>query len=635
MHVVLRRRSDRGATLVLVAFLLVALLTIVALVVDLSFVRDTRQTSKADADFAVAAGIRNMDNGSGAVQPWRGICAARDYLIANNPTFAGMAETYAGAGATANPCVTLPAVTCSNASPSYAVLTGVADAGRLTVEIKSAYALPDTANFPEDATYPVSDAGDGPCDNLAVIITAKDPAYFGGVAGSSGQKTSIRSVARLVQGTSDASTAALVLLERFSCEALSIGGATTEGVWVRGFGESPGIIHADSIGSTGCNNSKIFHVNGSGSRQIRAGRAESPVGAEAPGLITAVSMSGAPGAVPANTSAPSPSQVCAQATVTDCTATSPVTGGGATGNGLVGRGVVDDRYRTPVLSRYATASQRFGMTLETADAAGFTTVRNGPDADLPCNTPSFTATRLWIDCNNFGGARTFASSVKEVVIRGNVSLSSSDVMRFDEPTNVYVQGNVSLSSSGQFRVNDNNAASCAVRYASVPSARAELVIGGGLNLSGGTLRLCQTTLLLTDDDGSCPIPASGAAPYSNSCDGSISSSGQSTVDWSAPNVNNLTTPSPTELSNLEDLALWTETSGGHSLTGNGDLTMAGIFFTPNADPFHIAGNGAKNTRDAQFLTRKLSVAGNGLLEMRPDPVNAVQIPVLGGFSLAR
>ena len=41
------------------------------------------------------------------------------------------------------------------------------------------------------------------------------------------------------------------------------------------------------------------------------------------------------------------------------------------------------------------------------------------------------------------------------------------------------------------------------------------------------------------------------------------------------------------------------------------------------------------SRTAQFITRRLEVAGNGTLLMRPESQNAVQIPVIGGFGLVR
>src|SRR3546814_4557081 len=122
-----RVAGERGATLILFALLLIALFTIVALVVDLGLVRQNRQADKSAADFAVAAGIRNVDNSAGAVQSWKGICAPRDYLLANSDELAGMTEVYAdglGGGVVDElgnpvpaPCASPPTTTCVD-SPS-------------------------------------------------------------------------------------------------------------------------------------------------------------------------------------------------------------------------------------------------------------------------------------------------------------------------------------------------------------------------------------------------------------------------------------------------------------------------------------------------------------------------------------
>lgn len=637
-----RRGGERGVTLILVALSIVALFTITAIVLDLSVVRQNRQADKSATDFAAAAGIRALGDTNGKIRVWKGICAARDYLQANNDELSTLTHVASNGIPIPDPCTTslLPGPICG-APATWGTYRGLADGGRIRVTIQNGYDL-GASGFAEDSAEYAADAGTDPCEHLAVIIEEREDGFFGGIVGSGGHTTTIRSVARLEQDPGLRVTAALVLLERTECNALGIGGATTDGVLVRGSGTSPGTIHSDSDGTgSSCNSSNtIFDVNGSGTQQIRAMRALLPVGSEAPGQITAV------GASSPHVSAPSPEQVCAQLTATQCLGIPATGGGGVTSNDLVTRSVADDRYLEPVRDRVTLSTARFGWTLAQADANGYTTVAQGPGADFPCPNADTTFTsathgsQIWIDCNNFGNrSSTFDGSVEHVVIKGGLSISGSNrVVRFDDPTTVFIEGDVSLSSpTAALRVNDDTAVSCAARYTAAPSARTELVIGGSLTTNGGLFRACQTTLIMTNGSGGdCPIPAtSGTAPGSNTCDGNISSAGGSVVDWSAPNLNDVTSPSDTELENLEDLAFWTETSSGLSLQGNGNLTLAGIFFTPNADPFRIAGGGTKSAADAQFLTRKLEVDGNGLLEMLPDPQNAIQITLLGGFSLIR
>lgn len=649
------RREDRGATLVIVALFITALLIVVALVIDLGFVRENRQSAKAASDPAVAAGIRFLDNGAGQVQPWRGICAARDYLLVNDAEFVGMTETYAdGAGTpvAGNPCSSIPATICSESSAAtWGVLTGSVDGGRIKVTIANGYTLPDPS-FAEDADEYAGDDGSGPCDNLAVIIEKDQSAYFGGVAGASGYETTIRSVARLVQGTTGEVTAALILLERTDCAALLLEGNSGARVDVQGNATDPGVIHADSIGNGGnCSSQNIFHVNGNPSAPvIVASRA--PTG-NTPGQITARALTGAAGADPSVVASPVPDEVCVQQVPSDCGATPPFGAGTIEGRQLVGRARVDARYREPILDLQATADARFAWSSAADLPAGWT-------ERTECgNTPTtFTETRIWLNCGGGefrGNGKTFTSAVQEVVIDGYVLVDSNNqTLRFDDVDSLYIAGrpggagiefkgsnNDILINDGALTDTDGDGEVCDQRHAATPGARTELVVGSGSILaeggSGKVLRMCSTTVFLRDNaSGDCAVPSSdGAAPYDNGCGGRIRVAGKNGLEWMAPNVNTTTSPTPSQLDDFEDLAFWSETQNGNQIEGGGGVFLAGIFFTPNADPFRVGGNGAYDIEDAQFITRRLTVAGNGTLVMKPQPQNSIQIPELGGFTLVR
>ncbi len=139
------------------------------------------------------------------------------------------------------------------------------------------------------------------------------------------------------------------------------------------------------------------------------------------------------------------------------------------------------------------------------------------------------------------------------------------------------------------------------------------------------------------------IPASdGVVPYDNCFGGYLSLSGSGSLDWTAPNA----TSTPMEwndpasqpyLNNFEDLAFWTESSSNsNSLSGGGTNNMVGIFFLPNANSFHITGNGGQVIlSNAQFIVRKLVMGGNGILKMRPNPNDAIAVPYFSNFELVR
>lgn len=651
-----RASDDRGAVLILVALLLTALLVIVALVIDLGFVRQNRQVDKSAADFAAAAGIRSLDNGSGLVQPWKGICAARDYLLANNPSFAPLAHVDTAGNPISDPCTSPPATICTTAD-TWGTYIGLADGGKVRITIKNGYQLPDPA-FPESGTAYAGDVGDNPCDNLAVIVEQREEPFFGGVAGASGYDTTIRSVARLVQDDEGVVTAALLILEREECGALMLEGNSGARIIVASSSGDPGVIHVDSLGRV-CDGGKVIQVNGTPSNgpPVVAQRSSLPVGEELPGQISLVALTSASGAVPGNASSPVPTHVCVQLDADDCGTAAPFGEGALEPRNLVGRGVVDVRYRSHAIDLRDEADARFAWTTD-QDAldAGFTPI------DCGTTTSTFADQRIWLKgCPGGvfdGRGKTFAGSVDEVVIDGRIVVDGEgQTLRFDDIEKLYVKGVASATGPAiEFTGKNNNIlindgaltdadADGSVCDGRPTSARTKLVLNNGSIVaqggSGKVLRMCGTTVFMMDRNGTCPIPTSdGWAPYENTCQGGIRVAGQNSLEWTAPNFTN-GDPVP-YFSEFEDLAFWSEShtpsfgeDAAMNIEGTGTVFLSGIFFSPNAEPFRVAGGGGYDIEDAQFITRKLTVAGNGTLVMKPQPNNAVRIPVLGGFTLVR
>lgn len=648
-----RAAVDRGATIILFALLVTALFVITALVVDYGFVRQSRQANKSSADFAAAAGIRGLDEGTGKVNVWGGICTAAEFLRVNDPELADLTAVDSNDQVLVpDPCASPPTVHCEGPS-DWRTYVGLADGGHIRVTIQNGYDI-STSGFREDSAEYAGDAGTDPCEQLAVIVEKSQDAHFGGVAGASGYETTMRSVARLDRGLPEI-TAALILLEQHDCRALEVSG-TNASVVVAGADTRAGAIHVDSLGDGANCNSKIFELNGNTPPpRIIAYRAAAMQadGTYAPGEISAVAGTEASGARPENMS-DGVHEVCAQENATDCG--NPSTGLDPTGRAPVTRSVADIRYLDPVRNMRSRAQARFDIT----------TASDAADADFvvyPCGAGGpFTEEKVWIDCSATGNktfdgsGKTFESSVKEVVIDGDLTMSGSgQTMHVVSPSKLYVRGYsqnaVTLGSDNRLLVNDGGVSDgdadgffCDDRYSSSPLARTEFVVGSGrVTSTGGVFRLCQTTLLMMDDSGGdngCPLPAHpGMAPYDNTCRGNVSVAGSADVDWTAPNVNNATAPTNEQLQDLEDLALWSETSGAGgsswSIGGSGVLHLGGIFTTPNANPFRLNGGASIDIQDAQFVTRKLRVTGNGVLFMRPQARNSLQVPPLSGFRLVR
>jgi len=80
--------------------------------------------------------------------------------------------------------------------------------------------------------------------------------------------------------------------------------------------------------------------------------------------------------------------------------------------------------------------------------------------------------------------------------------------------------------------------------------------------------------------------------------------------------------------NFDKLALWSESSAGHSIGGQASLSLDGVFFTPNAT-MTFTGQGSFDQVRAQFIANKLVMSGQGELIMQPDPSRVVLIPIVG------
>jgi hypothetical protein len=649
-----RAGDERGAILVMSVLVMTTLLIAAGLVLDIALVRTDRQQNKSAADVAVAAGMRNLELG-GYPAPFRGVCDAVKYLKVNDSELSAMTGTWtdgtlpAGiAIGSADPCSTSAPewmqLCIPNTPSTWAWYHGTADGGRLVVDIKNGYAMSDGTFADESLTS--SDTGDtalGNCDNLAVMIRETEQPGFGRLALGGTMTTRIRSVARITQSIDATAVIALLLLERHDCEVLSFSGSNAA-VAVQGNGNKPGIIHSDSIGDgANCNNQILDGVAASTGGtppyvgpSILAGQAETGSPAES-GHVSVTALSGVPGAMPGRAATACPS------TVVGAPSSCP------TGSSYKGRINVDVLYRARIASLQADAAA------ETAWTTG--TVPSGWTVYNSCNSvpPLVTAQKVFVHCSNFNNAVIFAAvdqtNDQQVVFDGGIS--GSQTMTFQGPTKLYVANGLSRSG-GTFSVNIGTSTDCTSRFA-IPGARTKtakvVIANGALSTSGGaTLHLCGTMVLMGDSSSggnSCPnlpaIPATnGVVPYDNCFAGTIGLSGGGSLDWTAPNATDSAlawdqAASQPYLANFEDLAFWTESaSNSSSLSGGGSNNMRGIFFLPNANSFHITGNGGQVIdSDAQFIVRKLIMGGNGLLRMKPNLNDSVKFPYFSNFSMVR
>ena len=112
--------------------------------------------------------------------------------------------------------------------------------------------------------------------------------------------------------------------------------------------------------------------------------------------------------------------------------------------------------------------------------------------------------------------------------------------------------------------------------------------------------------------------------------------GSATADWSAPNQLS-TAPTTAQLATypFEDLAIWTESNQPSTVKGQGSNRTEGVFLMPNSS-MTFSGQGTQSVPlNAQFICRSLNVSGQGTLNLKPTPADAITVPIPGNLSLIR
>ncbi len=638
-----RARDERGAVAIMVAASLTGLLVVTAMVLDFGLVRLDKQHAKSLTDSAATAGIAAADGGTGDIYTYRAVCGALSYLR-SDPSLATLPDSICGPTS----LLTKALVTCSStASATHAVYDQTTTSGGVTyrVVIRSPYVL-DAHGWSEEgvSNLAADQSTVGGCDQLGVEVFESRKPGLGSLATDGNLSFGVRSAARALLGGDDNLSPALILLERTACSVLTVGsagGGSGTYIAVKGTGATPGSIHADSDATgSGCgsgSNQPLFQ--GKQNDGIVAYGSTTPTGTA--GLVTSFATN----------------QGAVAGTIYDSVdyvyGTPSTSGTGATKTPVqarkqVTRSVVDVRYRTPVRSAVAAASGVWG------NSAGWTVAGCNPTVAQLALT-----TKLWIDCTNNSGItltdKTIAAS--EIYFNGFVKNGS---IAMPNATRVYVSNTaagggtinssaITLGNGNGFCVRSTCGTTALERCSSLAtSGRARVFVRqGNIDTSGGTLRMCNTTaFLLGGNTVTGCVPASdGAAPTSAPCtttptagNSVISTAGQTTFDWTAPNEHAGFIPEASKATawgNFEDLALWSESAGLYKFSGGGGMNTVGVFMVPNGSPVSVGGGSSQSLVNAQYVVRTFSVSGGGTLELATDPRNAVTIPTILGNVLIR
>jgi hypothetical protein len=188
--------------------------------------------------------------------------------------------------------------------------------------------------------------------------------------------------------------------------------------------------------------------------------------------------------------------------------------------------------------------------------------------------------------------------------------------------NVVFDDNVTVSNGGTLRFNTANPAPTLPGGCVPPTVQTPCIGSSSANAAIVYLRGDNSTQFSTSGSGS--IVANRTFVYGGT--GAVTFSGNPPT-WTAP------VEGP-----FSGLAYWTDMPptasnaqrSAFTITGGSGANLSGIFFTPEASPFKLAGGGNWGQQHAQFISYQLTVTGGGILTMAPDPT-AIAPPTLKGY----
>lgn len=567
----LRSGRDRGAVLVLAAFMFTGLFIVTAIVVDLGLVRHVRRSNQSAVDLSALAAGDAL--GADPAPDGRGACSdAVNYLQANLDVVpAGLAV----------PCSSLPAVCNSLTSP-----VTVTDGGTGGVyNISVTYPVSDAAIADSDVASADSlRVDDGlPCERLMVETTKTFESLFSSIVGRDSFNVNASAVVRQVQ-SSDRRIPSVWLLDPVGCPVLSVSGGSSV---IAGSATSSGLITIDSDASACNGNSYSIDVSGAGSLLYAIPDPANPaVTLDPPAQISLVAMERLqldcavgntnacdPADVASLTLYPQPIRRASRATrapvdhVYNCQTSYPDYHGIAVAGCTSG---VD-----PYINDLRTEIGAIGTP------AGFQLWSNSYGCNNP-TTPVGGLTGNWrVDCSTFR-------------LTGNT-------VTFNDG-NVIFDGDITLTS-GQLNFNAANPAS------SLPAACLNSVIDAVTDCVAESSEFASWVYMrsgnLTLTGGG--LTANHAMIYQH--DGYFSVSGGSPPIWTSPSEGP-----------FAGLAVWSEKSSGkYKINGGASMNLEGVFFTPEAASLNISGGAPVIPQRAQFVSYRLAVSGGASLTLSPNP----------------
>ncbi len=589
-----KAKTDDGVALLLIAVSMTFIIGMAALSIDLGALRGDIRADRLAADAAVTAGVAEIDPFSGSDA--RQACElAWDYLLLNldDEGTSVSPPNCALLGGSCTPGVAREAT--GSAGPYSFVITNPVPDGHTLMGSQAVNTLIDGVS----------------CQRLGVSIQRTRDHWFARVIGSASGLTNVSAVARHAAGVGGGEVVPLLVLEPISCDALFTSGQGK--VTVSWFMDTPGFIVIDSDGSKTDNpnrcGSSSWTIDSKGNQNgwIRA----IPTPSGIPSVILSYALSGAAGSNPTRaydlddiTSPVDPADITDPAELLLPQTWFRLFPTPSFVSQRITRSALDHRYNckavypdypldlgnpglggipiSPCLDAPAphiddlVASN--GGPVGTSPTGSFQQWSKFPD-----DTPRYPCQ---VDDTTWGPASIAVAGDWWVDCPGGLIIGNSKTVVFSAG-NVVLDGDIDLRAFGILRVN--------------PAPTTDHVIfirNGDLKKGAQTSIFLQQTMVFLQN-GRIDIGA-----------------GAGGLTWIAP-LNG----------NFEDLALWSEAPLQHQIGGQAGNTLTGTFFTPFADPFSLTGQSGQFQTDAQFITRRLEVKGQGEVRMHPDPDRSTLIPI--------
>lgn len=559
--------QERGSILVMSALMLTTLLAIAALVIDIGLLRINSRKLQSAVDVAAISGGQDL----GSADPLAACLKVISYLGTN---IADMPAINASSFCTQSGNDVSRTVCASSTFQAQAAPSITAGPYRVIMH----FPVPDAEIA--DGRRAGAGLNDGTaCERMRVQVTGKQNTLFAPILNVKTLATGRSATVRGFVGA-EGVVPALWLLDPHGCTALSVAGGSQLSV---GSTANPGIVVVDSDGSSCSSNQVSLSSTGAGS------------------VLQALPLSGASvGRIVLRA-------LSASATLCSAPACDPSdVAGGRVNPQPTGSG--QRATRAPVDWRYNCKSSYpayHGITMAPCPGTTAPYLDNLVSAVGAAN-PDTSGFQRWTTVNS-------CNPSGNIVAPGNWWIDCPAGLSVGNGTNVtFTGGNIVFDqglkmTGGSLTVNNANSVpslysgclSPAVFTSCLTASSATsafiYVKNGNWNVTGGVVTIKRTFVY----QASGYLKIAGGAPPT----------------WTAP------TEGP-----FSGISFWSELSSSNfQINGGAGVTLGGVFFTPEAKPFSLAGGGDWGQQHAQFISFQLAVSGGSRANLVPDP-SGVNIP---------